>query len=255
MLRMRPFIERFLNCFAHRVGYQVMRIKPQLDGVEFPPDFEESEIEDYVAVRPFTLTSRERIVSLSRAVRYVVENGIPGDIVECGVWRGGSVMAILKMLLRLGEITRDVYLFDTFAGMASPTREDVSFYGEIASRTYRRLNRKLIAVSLDEVKKNVLGVGYDPRRIHFIKGKVEDTLPSAALEKISLLRLDTDWYESTLQEMEHLYPRLSPRGVLIIEDYGCWKGSRKAIDEYVSRNKVPLLLNRIDYTCRMAVKA
>jgi hypothetical protein len=95
---------------------------------------------------------------------------------------------------------------------------------------------------------------YDQTRIHFIQGKVEDTIPEQAPETIALLRLDTDWHESTWHELEHLFPRLSPRGVLIIDDYGHWQGCRRATDEYFARENLPILLNRIDYTGRIAVK-
>jgi len=104
------------------------------------------------------------------------------------------------------------------------------------------------------VRKAVLGTGFDPSRVHFVKGKVEDTLPSQAPERIGLLRLDTDWYESTRHELEHLYPRLVSGGVIIIDDYGHWQGARKATDEYLAGHRVPLLLNRVDYTARIGVK-
>jgi O-methyltransferase len=175
-------------------------------------------------------------------------------LVECGVWRGGSVMAMLHTLKRLGETSRHIHLFDTFEGMSEPTRADVSYDGEIASVTYKRDNEKLIAVSLDDVKKRVLEVGYDPSKIHFVKGKVEETIPASSPEKIALLRLDTDWYESTIHEMNHLYPRLARGGVLIIDDYGHWKGSKKAVDEYLAKHKIPLFLSRIDYTGRLSIK-
>lgn len=97
--------------------------------------------------------------------------------------------------------------------------------------------------------------GYSFNNIVFIKGKVEDTLiKEAQPEKISLLRLDTDWYESTKAELEHLFPKLEKEGVLVIDDYGHWQGARKAVDEYFSKNKINILLNRVDYTCRMGIK-
>jgi len=89
--------------------------------------------------------------------------------------------------------------------------------------------------------------------MHFIKGRVEETIPNAAPEQIALLRLDTDWYESTRHELIHLFPRLTHGGVLIIDDYGYWQGARKAVDEYIEENKLSILLARIDSTARMAV--
>ena len=107
---------------------------------------------------------------------------------------------------------------------------------------------------MEAVQKNLLGTGYDGNRLKFIKGKVEDTVPGYAPRHISLLRLDTDWYKSTLHELVHLYPRLSVGGVLIIDDYGHWRGCRKATDQYFEENNIHVLLNRIDYTGRVAVK-
>jgi hypothetical protein len=96
--------------------------------------------------------------------------------------------------------------------------------------------------------------GYDREKISFVKGKVEETIPDNAPQSISLLRLDTDWYESTRHELIHLYPRLSHGGVIIIDDYGHWLGARKAVDEYIEQNNLCLLLNRLDYTGRIGVK-
>ena len=108
---------------------------------------------------------------------------------------------------------------------------------------------------IEDVKKNVLSTGYPERNVHFIKGKVEDSIPGHIPEKIALLRLDTDWYESTKHEMTHLFPRLVQGGVLIIDDYGHWEGARRAVDEYCADNGIHILLNRVDYTARIGVKA
>lgn len=226
---------------------------------EFPSDLDAAEIRIIRTVRSYTMTSNERVVALIRAVRHIVKNAIPGDIVECGVWRGGSMMAALMALQEIGVQDRDVHLFDTFEGMNSPTDSDLSYRGETAGELLRasekEKERNVWAYSpLESVKANVLSLGYDERRIHFVKGPVEETIPSLAPERISLLRLDTDWYESTRHELVHLYPRLSIGGMIIIDDYGHWQGARKATDEYIEENKLPIFLNRIDYTGRIAVK-
>ncbi len=102
---------------------------------------------------------------------------------------------------------------------------------------------------------NLAATGYDAQRLHYVKGKVEDTIPSAAPEQIAILRLDTDWYASTRHELEHLYPRLARGGVLIIDDYGHWEGARRAVDEYFATQQVAILLNRLDQTGRIAIKS
>lgn len=223
----------------------------------FPRDFEPGDIEAWRAVSAFTMTSPERIYALREAVRYVVREKIPGDIVECGVWKGGSMMAVARTLLDLKDESRTLHLFDTFEGMPPPTAADVDYTGQEAEARLQRSDKdaNLWAIApLDQVKQAVLGVGYPADKIRFVKGKVEDTIPQEAPATIALLRLDTDWYESTWHELVHLFPRLQPGGVLIIDDYGHWQGARKAVDEYLSGHAVRILLNRIDYTGRIGVK-
>ena len=205
------------------------------------------------------MTTPERLYALIKAVNYVVDAGVQGSIVECGVWRGGSMMAAALTLLRLGRTNMDLYLFDTFEGMSAPTAMDVDFRGQSAADRLaserRSKTSELWAYSpLDEVKQNLASTGYCAERIHYVRGRVEDTLPNAAPAQIALLRLDTDWYESTKHELTHLYPRLAKGGVLILDDYGHWAGARTAFDEFAKENGLRLLLNRIDNAGRIAVK-
>ena len=205
------------------------------------------------------MTTPERLDALCKATQHVIEAKVPGAIVECGVWKGGSMMAAALTLNRLGIRDRDLYLFDTFEGLPEPGPEDVSERGKSAVEEWRELDGKRpigewCLATLEEVKANIELAGYDPDRVHYVKGKVEETVPSEAPDQIALLRLDTDWYESTRHEMEHLYPRLSRGGVLIIDDYGWWRGARKAVDEYLHANDIRLLLHRVDRSCRLAVK-
>jgi hypothetical protein len=224
----------------------------------FPVDFDEQDKELCARVAPYTMTTPARIFALARGVEYVAGRRLPGAIVECGVWRGGSMMAAALTLLRLGITDRELYLFDTFEGMTEPGEEDVKHTGEraadVMAQSSRDSNYWAIA-PLEQVREAVLGVGYPEERIHFVKGPVEETLPEHAPDEIALLRLDTDWYGSTKHELEHLYPRLANGGVLILDDYGYWGGVRKAVDEYLAANDLRLLLNRIDYTARLAVKS
>ena len=142
--------------------------------------------------------------------------------------------------------------------MSKSTDADRDYRGEVAADLLKRADKKTSwgwAYSpLDEVKQNLLTVGYDENNMIFVKGKVEGTLPANAPDRISLLRLDTDWYESTYHELQHLYPRLSIGGVLIIDDYGHWEGARRAVEQYIEENHLKVFLNRIDYTGRICVK-
>jgi len=221
------------------------------------PDFDEQFWSIYSKAKEFSLTTIERMYSLYQTTKYVVDNNVEGAIVECGVWKGGSVMisaATLKML----NADKEVFLYDTFEGMSDPTEKDVSFNNESAYKNWEQIKSSnsiiLCYSTLDEVKKNVFSTGYDQNKFHFIQGKVEDTIPSQMPDKISILRLDTDWYESTYHELKHLYSKIVKGGILILDDYGYWKGAREAADQFFKENNINPLLQRIDRSGRMVIK-
>lgn len=224
----------------------------------FPPDFSEENCKIIQLVESFTMTSTERINELLRATEYILQNNIEGSIVECGVWRGGSMMAVALKLIQ-SNTERNLYCFDTFEGMSDPTDQDISSFGDNASH-YLKNNQKsetdpIWAYSpLETVRSNLESTGFPMDKIHFIRGKVEDTLPNDSIKRIALLRLDTDWYESTKHELIHLFPLLAKGGVIIIDDYGHWEGAKKAVDEYFLINKIPIFLARVDYTGRIGIK-
>ncbi|MDC0996373.1 macrocin O-methyltransferase [Pseudomonadales bacterium] len=175
------------------------------------------------------------------AVRYVNERCIEGAMVECGVWRGG-VSILMAERLRLDENKRSQFLYDTFEGMSEPTDRDWDKHGNAAKTQLAKTSRRNTAndvwafASIEDVRQNFKNLGVSTVDVDMIKGKVEDTIPSSIPDKIAVLRLDTDWYESTMHELEHLYPRLSPGGVLLIDDYGYWAGCKEAVDEFFSRS-------------------
>jgi O-methyltransferase len=230
-----------------------LRQRSLMDFIDFDAD-----TTDMIArVEAFTVTGPARIAALKSAVEYVIRNDIAGDIVECGVWKGGSMMVAALTLLKLGA-QRRLYLFDTFAGMTAPTDVDRDIFGKSMVESFIKgqcfEDGEDFNVPLEEVRTNLRGTGYDENLITYVKGPVEETLPSNSPETIAILRLDTDWYESTRHELQHLFPRVSAGGVLIIDDYGHHEGARRAVDEFLAATKAPLLLNRIDYTGRIGVK-
>jgi O-methyltransferase len=258
---MRQMVVKSVKGTLHRYGYDLVRSTGASSpdpALEFPVDFDEATIATVRSIQGLTMTGPERIYALCAAIRYLAANAIAGDIVECGVWRGGSMMAAARTLREAGDAGRELHLFDTYEGMPEPTEEDVDFAGVSLLDQWRgehrnRFNRDARA-GLAEVRENMRSVGYPMAKIHLIKGMVEDTIPRAAPDRIALLRLDTDYYESTRHEMTHLFPRLVPGGVLIIDDYGHFKGSKQAVDEYLAAHRVPILLQRIDYSARIGVK-
>jgi hypothetical protein len=222
------------------------------------PDIEEAFLPIYQRAKPFTMTSLERMYALFKAVEYIVNHNIPGDLVECGVWKGGSAIICAEILKLLGATDRVLWLYDTFEGMPPAADVDVQYDDVSAADRLAASDAHDYSdwanAPLDEVRANLAATGYPTANLRFVPGRVEHTIPASAPEQIALLRLDTDWYESTAHEMRHLYPRLAKSGVLLIDDYGHWKGCRKAVDEYLAEHRIPMLLNRIDYTARIGVK-
>lgn len=221
--------------------------------IESDKDF----MEIYEKCKPFTLTSLERAYALYESCKYLINNEIEGDFVECGVWKGGSVMIMIYALLAL-KTERKIYLYDTFEGMSDPESIDMDLNSNSAKilleEDKERISHVWAYSPEKEVKANILSTGYNLKNIFFVKGKVEETIPDIMPEKISLLRLDTDWYASTCHELKNLYPHLTKNGVLIIDDYGHWLGAKKAVDEYFEKTNEIKMMHRIDYTGRLIIK-
>ena len=201
------------------------------------------------AVRPYTMTDEVRIVGLIGEVERVVRANTIGDIVECGVWRGGSMMVIAFTLMRMGVVDRDLWLFDTYSGMPTPGVEDVDCFGHSAMDPQSgAFSPEGCTVGLADVVAAMESTGYPIERVHYIQGMVEVTIPEYAPEHISLLHLDTDWYESTKHELETLYPRVSSGGCIVADDYGHWAGAKKATDEYLSKHDPRIKIVPCGYT-------
>lgn len=212
-------------------------------------------------VRPHTRTfgaGVEAPWALYQSIEHIVRNRIPGDIVECGVWSGGSMLLAAHALLHFGDTSRRIYLYDTFAGMPKPDAIDARWDGVPALPTWEHHRRSgtswCFGGTQDHVRGVVLSSGYPEDRLVFVAGMVEDTLPATRPETISLLRLDTDLYRSTYHELVHLYPLLSVGGILILDDYGAFQGARAATDQFIEENELPLFLSRIDGSVRLAIK-
>lgn len=246
------------------LGYDVVRYTPSsadkkpARGQMGLDDVSEADRDIIQRVSSFTMTGIERLSALISAIRYLERRNIQGSVVECGVWRGGSSMAAALALLQEKNPGRDLYLFDTFEGMTPPTDVDKTVDGKLA-QTYLNNDPEKKGVwcvaGLEDVQENMASTGYPTDRVHYIKGPVEETIPAQSPKgPIALLRLDTDWYESTRHELVHLFPQLVPGGVLIIDDYGHWTGARKAVDEFLAEQPLAYYLHRIDYTGRILFK-
>ena len=246
---LKPLIRRLLA----QTGWELTR-RADREAMALA-DLSEADRAIVARVEPFTMTSLDRRASLIGAIDHLVRHRIEGDIVECGVWRGGSMMAAALALMDRGQTQRHLWLYDTFEGMSAPTEADRSHDGVGAQQQLDSTTRGegvWCAASLQDVQANLARTGYPAAQVHYQPGKVEDTIPATLPGRIALLRLDTDWYESTRHELQHLYPLLAPGGVLIIDDYGHWQGARRAVDEYFAGTSV--FLHRVDYTARLLVK-
>lgn len=250
--------KKVLKRLINRAGYGVQRLQ------ESGPAFNDVDPKDQMiweSVKDYTMAGRERTLALISSVRYILSHDVPGDFVECGVWRGGSAMAIAMVLAQEGRTDRRLWLFDTFTGMTSPTRQDVETASgiparEILEQTPMRDGRNVWCIaSLEEVVSNMEATGFPLHQVEIVKGDVCVTLREGRTpNQIALLRLDTDWYESTKIELEVLYPRLEVGGICLLDDYGHWSGARLAADGYFAGHLPSPLLVRIDYTGRLILK-
>lgn len=248
----KKLLQRILGHFGYKITAISRTGLPEIEAID------STFVRLFETYKAYTMTSSERMYALYRAVKYVLDANIAGDIVECGVWKGGSSMIIADILRESGS-NKKIFLYDTFEGMSEPTTKDVDAssgrpaIGKWKSATDATHTNWCYA-SLDEVTANMQKTGYNSSNIVYVKGKVEETIPDTTPETISLLRLDTDWYESSYHELQHLFPLLVKGGVLILDDYGHWLGSREATDTYFKKHGVTMLLNRVDYTGYVGVK-
>jgi hypothetical protein len=192
------------------------------------------------------MTSIERITELYNSLEYIRLNNINGDVVECGVWKGGNILGVMEYLHHY-KIDKKIWLFDTFEGMTDPEENDIDLNNNHASNMLH-IPIVLAYSPIDEVKENLSRSNFNKENLIFVIGDVSETLinKNNIPEKISLLRLDTDWYKSTKDELNYLYPKLENGGVLIVDDYGHWRGSKQAVDEYFYNKNI--LIEKIDYT-------
>lgn len=249
-------IIKVLNKLAGNFGY-TLRKKESDTPVDIFNDKEFMLL--YDQCKDYTMTTIERMYSLYQSMNYIFQNNIEGNFVECGVWKGGSSMLIALMLKKQQMNNRKLYLYDTFEGMSEPSEFDKTFSGQSAEILLTKEKKEIQSSvwcysSLDEVKQNLFSTGFGKENIIFIKGKVEDTIKDNLPGNLSLLRLDTDWYESTKIELELLYPLLQNKGVLIIDDFGHWDGAKRAVIEYFEKIKFNPFLFRIDFTGRLMLK-
>ena len=182
-----------------------------------------------------------RLNNLQRCATTVLREGIPGDFLEAGVWQGGNVILLRALLQAYGDGTRTVWAADSFEGLPKVSLEEDRGFDFFADDPF-------LAVSLETVQENLRVYGLLDARVRFLKGWFKDTLPNAPVERISILRLDGDLYESTMDTLVPLYDKVSPGGFIIVDDYGDMPPCRRAVDEFRSDRGITVPLQRVDYT-------
>jgi O-methyltransferase len=196
-----------------------------------------------------TMVGIKRLDNLEFCVGDVVRRGVPGDLIETGVWRGGATIFMRAALEAFGDETRTVWVADSFQGLPKP---DPSMTNDVADALWQYQE---LAVSLDQVKANFERYGFLDDRVRFLPGWFQDTLPTAPIEKLSVLRLDGDMYESTMVALDALYPKLSPGGYVIVDDYHAIQGCHQAVNEFREREGIDEPLQQVDWTCMFWRKA
>ena len=241
-------------------GYQLIKLNENFDKLPIELSVNDKETLEYIIDKKLSMTPIPRLITTVKACKYILDNNINGDFIECGVWRGGHAI-LAKKIFEANGSNKNVFLYDTFSGMTKPQERDISYITKEKAIIDYESNQKnhhndWCYASLEDVKKNCIDAGLNMNEIHFIKGDVCETLNDKLNlpDKISIIRLDTDWYKSTIKELEVLYPILSKNGVLMVDDYGHWQGSKQAVDEYFDRKGFTPLLNLTDYSARICIK-
>ncbi len=221
--------------FLRRQGLRLVRPAPfdlakREQGLDWPAQAE-------------TMVGLRRLESLETLIVDVVRRGVPGDLLETGVWRGGASIFMRGVLKALEDTERRVWACDSFAGLP---RSDPETYQADAGDPHWTFAE--LVVSLDEVKANFARYNLLDDQVRFLPGWFRDTLPTAPIERLSLLRLDGDMYESTHVALEALYPKLSPGGYLVVDDYGAIAACRQAVTDFRTEKGIDDPIHEIDWT-------
>ena len=188
-----------------------------------------------------TMLSIQRLDNVQQCVEQILADGVPGDLIETGVWRGGASILMRAALKAYGESNRIVYVADSFAGLPPPDKD----YPQDADIPYHTFTE--LAVSQEEVQANFARYGLLDDQVRFLKGWFKDTLPAAPIERLALMRLDGDMYESTMDGLKALYPKLSVGGFVIIDDYVLLEPCRQAVEDYRQHNNITEAVVPIDF--------
>jgi O-methyltransferase len=190
-----------------------------------------------------TMIGLKRLDNLHRCIQDVLAQNVPGDLIECGAWRGGATIFMRAALFAYNDPSRRVWVADSFQGLPAPTP---GTYPADLGDEFHKFGE--LAVPVDAVRMNFARYGLLDDRVKFLVGWFKDTLAKAPIERLAVLRVDADMYEGTIQSLEALYSKVSPGGYIIIDDYGAVQGCRKAVDTFRREQHISEPLQKIDWT-------
>ena len=189
-----------------------------------------------------TMIGMRRLDNLEHCVRDVMENDVPGDLMETGVWRGGASI-FMRAVLKAFDDPRSVWLADSFQGLPRP--DSITYPADEGDSLWRRTK---LAVSVDQVKANFARYGLLDDQVHFLIGWFSETLPTAPVERLAVLRLDGDLYESTIVALRALYPKVSPGGYVIVDDWGAVPACKQAVLDFRREVGITDVIHEVDWT-------
>lgn len=190
-----------------------------------------------------TMVGTPRLENLETCIRQVIADGVPGDLIECGAWRGGTAIYMRAVLEACSDVDRTVWVADSFRGLPAP---DLARYP--ADKGDLLHSRDQLAVGLAEVKANFERYGLLDERVRFVEGWFEEALPKAPIDKLAVLRVDADMYKGTTEALECLYPKLAVGGYVIVDDYGAMPSCKKAVQDFRDRYRITDTLETCDWT-------
>lgn len=241
---------RYLELLKRALTNSLFSREPDLENAS-QAEFMLGFIDHYVKGPAVSMLPLARLDHLQRCIADVIARGVPGDVIETGVWRGGATIFMRGALRAYGAADRRVWVADSFEGLPEPDPERFpaearAYHGGVMSQVLNRL-----AVGYEEVRANFANFGLLDEQVKFLKGWFKDTLPSAPIERLAVMRLDGDYYESTMDALTALYDRLSVGGYVIIDDYGedHWTYCRKAVDEFRQSRGIADPMVRVDPSC------
>jgi O-methyltransferase len=251
MRKLFNFFKKLLSIWNYTIEHKNTWYKRQENYIA---EIKKEDLNFLQKISKFSMCSAANHWAIIQSISHIKSLELDGDLVECGVFEGGNLI-LYEYLNQKNNLKKKIYAYDTFEGMTKAYEIDKDLKNNSAIKI-KKNNSKWCYAHIDTVKKNIISFNQSLKNFIFIQGDVLNTLNNKKNlpKKISLLRLDTDFYHSTMKELEILYPRLVKNGVLIIDDYGHWEGSRKAVDEYFNLKKKFRWFQRIDYASRLYIK-